>query len=439
MTIFSASRRRALVVAAAFSLAAVPTYVQAAGNYPGYDPANSPYSTYTPTGNEFVPMDTQLPGGQPPQTIGLMSYEIAGVSPALRNALVGGDFQTNPWQRGTSTSGDISNTLTYWADQWWNLGGASSAINVSRQTTTAVPGSGYVMRFARKSANANTAQICTGNTLTTNNSMRFAGQTAIFSAWLDSGALFSSAGNNIAITIAYGTGTDESAANFAAGTWTGYTVAYSGNTAVTTTKARYSVAGAIPSTATQVGVKLCYTPVGTAGATDHFQVGLAQLEAVGAQIANNTNVTQPYLNNTALTLSQYAQPSSFAFRPAQLERELAQAFFYQLTESAASNIRGTCAMSTTSIANCYVQFPVTLRAAPTMTYATGFAASASTASSSVTACTANTTSATLSTNAATTQGVLMNCASSAGFGAAGTAGFLWDGAGTGKIQASAEL
>ncbi len=433
MTTKTTNLRAALVVAAGFTLASPLAY--AAGNYPGYDPATNPYyQTYVPTGNEFVPYDTQLGQGLNPQTIGLTINQVAGIGSALRNAIVGGDFTTNPWQRGTGTSGDIANTLTYWADQWWNLGGASSAINASRQTTTAIPGTGHVLRFGRKSANADTTEICTGNVLTTANSERFQGKTAIFSLNLKAGALLSAAGNNVKLVIGYGTGTDGSATNFAGGLWTGYANAYTGNTAITTTTTRYSVAAAIPSTANQVGVKVCYTPVGTAGATDNIEIALAQLEASGATLPSTA-----YLGGTLPTLSQYAQPSSFAFRSKELEQTLAQYYFYQITEGAASVSHGMCAMSTTSIANCLIQFPVSMRVAPTMTYATGFAASASTASSSVTACTANTTTVTLSTNVPSVQNVIMDCASSAGFGAAGTAGFLWSAAGTGKIQASAEL
>lgn len=421
-------------IASAMALALIATNASAAGIYPGFDPssASADQQSYVPTGNEFTAMDTQLGQGLNPATVGMMAYEIAGVANGqFRNALVGGDFGVAPWQRGTAASADIANTLTYYADQWWNLGGASSAINVTKVTTAGeLPaGTAAVLKFQRKSGNANTAAICTGQVLTSGTSQRFQGQTAIFSAWLKAGANFSPASSNVAITIAYGTGTNESAANFASGAWTGYAAAYSANTTITTTMTRYSVAAAIPATATQVGMKICYTPVGTASTNDWFEMGNAQLEASGAAVPSGSS----------LTLSQYAQPSAFAFRHPAIELELAQHYFFQITEGATVYIRGTCAMSTTSIANCYVPFPKQLRAAPTMTYATGFSASASTASTSATACTANTTSATLTGSAASVNGVLMNCASSAGFGAAGTGGFLWDAGGTGKIIASAEL
>src|SRR6185312_8151236 len=118
---------------------------------------------------------------------------------------------------------------------------------------------------------------------------------------------------------------------------------------------------------------------------------------------------------------------AFSRRSAAVETTLQQRYYYQITESATViGVRGTCIMSTTSIANCMIRFPTTMRIAPTMTYATGFEASASTASSSATACTALTTTATLTGNAATAENVLIDCASSAGFGAAGTGGWIWD-------------
>ncbi len=192
---------------------------------------------------------------------------------------------------------------------------------------------------------------------------------------------------------------------------------------------------AIPSNATEIGVVLCFTPVGTAGTNDYIAFSGIQLTR-NSTLASIASATVGY-STAAL------QASSFDRRPFGLETLLQQRYYYQINESAtALNIRAVCGMSTTSIANCYVGFPTQMRIAPTMTYTAGFEASATVASSSATVCTALTTSATLTGNAASPNGVLVDCASSAGFGAAGTIGFLWDigtGSATGVLKASAEL
>src|ERR1700684_364214 len=45
----------------------------------------------------------------------------------FRHLIDGGDFTVNPWQRGNSFTA-IASTLTYTADRFFAVGGASSAI-----------------------------------------------------------------------------------------------------------------------------------------------------------------------------------------------------------------------------------------------------------------------------------------------------------------------
>ena len=66
-----------------------------------------------------------------------------------RNIIDGGDFTTNPWQRGTSFTG-IAGAATYTADRFFAVGGASSSISVSQVTgITAVPGFTQALQFGR--------------------------------------------------------------------------------------------------------------------------------------------------------------------------------------------------------------------------------------------------------------------------------------------------
>lgn len=310
-------------------------------------------STILPfTGSETVPADTNFSQGRTPQTVkatlGQMGTFFANFNGGYRNVLIGGDFGTNPWARGT-TSGDIANTLTYQADRWWNLGGAGSAINVTKQTGASdiFGTTSATLRFQRKAANADTTAICTGQVMESTDSYRFRGKTAVFSFTAKAGANFSAANSIVTATIAYGTGTDGSSTNFAAGSWTGYAAATATNVTLTTSFVRNTVAVAIPTTAAQIGVKICYTPVGTAGANDWFEFGQAQLEAT---------------DQSAST----AVASNFEPTWAEAEKERAQRHAWVLTEPAADVCQGAGYSSSTTVARIVIANPTTMRAAPTV-------------------------------------------------------------------------
>src|SRR5215468_11263326 len=91
-----------------------------------------------------------------------------------RNIVDGGDFTVNPWQRGTSFTG-IANTLTYTADRFFAVGGASSSISASRQSVTAVPGFSKALQFGRANGNGNTAVITLGQVIETADVIRMQG------------------------------------------------------------------------------------------------------------------------------------------------------------------------------------------------------------------------------------------------------------------------
>lgn len=309
-------------------------------------------SAYSPlTGSETFPVDTNLAQGAQPQTMSVTLAQLGaymnGVV-ATRNVLVGGDFGTNPWQRGT-TSGDIANTLTYQADAWWNLGGASSAINVSKQTgaTDVFSGTGATLRFARKASNSNTAAICMGQTVELADSTRFQGQTAVLSFTAKMGANFSATNAVMSSTIGYGTSTEDTSTNFAAGSWSGQVNSTQNNT-LTTSFVRYTQTVAIPAAATQLGVKFCYTPVGTAGANDWFEIGQVQLEA-SSQAA------------TSAVASLFEKLTSDAV----LSR--AQRRAWTLVEPAADVCQGAGYSTATTAARVVIANPVVMRAAPTVT------------------------------------------------------------------------
>ena len=320
----------------------------------------------------------------------------------FKNQIIGGDFGTNPWQRGTSFT-TISNTLTYTADRFWALGGASSSISVSRQTD-APSGFANCLRFGRADANADTAAVNLGTVLTTERSLPLQGQNCVLSFWAKAGSGFSAASGNLAVVLGTGTGSDESAANFAAGSWTGYAANLSTTQAIGTTWVRYSFPVTIPATATQVGVKFGFTPVGTAS-SDYFQIEGVQLE-----------------------IAQSVTP--FERRPASIELEMCQRFAYVIGEPASGVAIGSGMATSTTNARITIPLPVSMRAAPTTTYTIG-TLKANVAGSA-------TTISALATATANTANNLNMDATTTGL-TAGQASLLQGAGGTGSIVASAEL
>lgn len=388
------------------------------------------------TGNETIPADTNLTQGLNPASEAITTTALAGfVGGSLgtwRNALIGGDFGTNLWQRGT-TSASITTSALYTADRWWGLSGTGTAFTVIKQTGAAdilVPYAASA-RVQRTAAQTGVIPVCFGQAVTSENSTSFQSKVVEFQFRAKSGANFSAANGTVTATIAFGTGSNQSAATFAAGTWTGQTNVAAQNVNVTSSFARYSVVGTVPATATQIGVKVCYTPVGTAGVNDWVEFAGMQLDANPAAVAF-----------TGLTNSA-GSGLAFEHRSLDLERSLQLAYYFEIDESAAITPIADCGNSTTSLALCLLQFPTQMRAIPVFTgdggFTTGFAATTTTAMSALSACTSLAVSSTVASTAANANNVMLACGSSAAFGAAGTTNFLYSNNASGKIKASAEL
>ena len=318
------------------------------------------------TGNETIPADTNLPAGLNPASEAITTGQLVGTSFSAagngwRNSLIGGDFGTNLFQRGTTTTG-VANTLTYVADHWGAIGGASSSISASKQTgasdITATYGAS--LRFGRASSNTNTAAICVGQVVESSNSIRFQSQVAELVFHLLYGANYS--GGAVTASILTGTGTDEGLASMLAGTWTGY--AATAATAITgsTSWGRYSAVASAPAGVTEIGVSFCYTPSGTAGTNDWIELAGVQLD----------------VNNAAQAVTAAGVPgvqASFERRPIEVERALQQRYAYSVGEQAAGVVQSPIGntQGTTTTCTTFIPFPVTMRAAPTYTNALGAA------------------------------------------------------------------
>ncbi len=382
--------------------------------------------------------------------MGVLGAQLAGGN--YDNALIGGDFSTNLFQRGASVSLTSSTYyVKYGADRWFTWGGTSTPATMTQQTGAAdlPPGTTASYRI-NKGSLTGVLQICTSQIVESANAVRFQGQTAEFTFDALAGSTFSAASSNLQVYVSYGTGTDEGSTYMAyglnahggAGTtaWAGQTNFGPFLVPITTTWSRYGVAVPIPLTATELGVSICYTPVGTGTSTDWFEFGKAQL-VINPALTGLAGTAGAAVNATGVAGSSAAAPvKAFNRRPVALEQLLQQRYFYQLTETAAIVPIATCAVSTTSLGNCFIAFPTTMRTTPTAgSYTAGWGMTVG-AQTSVVACTANATVTSVTSTALSPQMAPVTCTSSAGFGAAGTVAWLYGGQGshTGVMSFSAE-
>lgn len=285
-----------------------------------------------------------------------------------RNIIDGGDFTTNPWQRGTSFTA-IANTLTYTADRFFAVGGAGSSISVSQVTgITAVPGFTQALQFGRGAANANTAVISLGQAIETLDAIRCQGQQVTVSFWAQAGANWSPTSGTLNVLLASGTGINQSAASMVAASWAGYSslaltpqqnispnsspgaavLTAGANIAqqITASWQRYSFTAQVPAGCTQIGLLLNATPVGTAGAADFVQIMGVQLE-IGAQ----------------------ATP--FEHRDIELELAIAQRYFFNIPEPASGVIVGAGMVAGATSEIIFIPLPVQMRTAPTVAVSAG--------------------------------------------------------------------
>lgn len=310
------------------------------------------------TGNELIPADTGLASGQSPQTVVIPTSMLAGIGQGSeRNRLRGGDFTTNLWQRGTTFTALTPTTAAYTADGWWTYSSGNTT-TITKQTGASdiILGSGAraSMRVSRPSG-TDVTPICVGQILPSTATSQFLGNNAVFSFWSMAPTTFSPQNDSIDVTLAYATAADSATVNtntdaFAKGTIAGYTVVSTVNVPQTQTFTRYSVAGLIPTTATTVGVKICFTPLASTGAsTDWFEFALAQLEAT------NTN---------------NASPGSFARRSFAAESQLQQSYSYGLVENTNVIYAGGVLCSATANALIAVPLPQ-MRGTPTVAVTAG--------------------------------------------------------------------
>lgn len=315
------------------------------------------------SGVEQWPLDTELPNGANPQSGYVTTSQLAGgilgqAGSGSGNALIGGDFGTNPWQRGTSFTG-ITNTATFTADRFWAVGGSTSSESVSKQTGAAdiTQGFGASLRFGRASTNTDILPVCVGQTLTSAQSIRFQGQTAEFVFHALAGANFSAASSNITASVFTGTGSNQSTANLIAGSWTTQATAVAGVVPISTTWNRYSVVATIPVATTQIGVEICFTPVGTAGANDWVELAGVMLDVNPGAVALSGQL------NTG-------NAKAFARLDPLEVQALVYSYYWQVNETNGVYIAPGM-VSATNVERATLVFPENMIAIPTCTFTAG--------------------------------------------------------------------
>lgn len=421
----------------------------AAGIFPGFPTATTSVGNGGAgaplVGTETMPADvpSNFSAGVMPQTELLtpdvLSMYVPKSSP--RNLIIGGDYTVNPFQRGTSQASDITNTVTYGPDQTWLVAGSSGAADWSKQTGASdiIAGFGASLRVQRKASNTDTTAICVGHVFETQHSTPLQGKQVVYSFWALAGGNFSAASKLITATIASGTGSNQSSANFQSASWTNQAsatlvagqnavfTATNGQFPISTTWTRYTVGATIPVGATQVGVKLCFTPVGTAGTNDWFELIGEQFERA-PPFAVTTN------GGVSTATGGYPVASPFEYMPADLTLERALRYLYVLNDGAATVRFATGEAISTTVGQYAIPFPEPMRVAPTTTVTT--AASFANASSTGTAVNCTTMAAIASSNTTTSGG--LSCTGAASL-TAGNASELLGQATTGQIQFSSEL
>ena len=267
---------------------------------------------------------------------------INSLQAAGKNAVINGGFDV--WQRGTSIAATATNGV-YTADRWLvSRNGAVTGATITRQTTsdtTNLPSIQYCARVSRDSGNTSTQIIRFGSPIETINSIPYAGKTVNISFYARKGANYSAASSALAFQIMSGTGTDQN--NFTVA-YTGETTVLSSSVTLTTTWQRFTASATVGATATELLARFEFTPVGTAGAADYYEITGVQLE----------------LGATATTFSR-------AGGTIQGELAACQRYFYAMSSNSTGGYSSVGVGAYYSTTNCYVTtwMPVEMRTQPT--------------------------------------------------------------------------
>lgn len=201
--------------------------------------------------------------------------------PDFSGAIDGGFLIAN-----AATSAALTTAVTYPTfDVWWAIQPTAAAGTIAQVASTNA-GSRFDMKLQRTAASVVTNTITAGQSFETADSVKYAGKTCVLTFTAKAGADFS--GATLTSTIDTGTGTDQSAANQVAGSWTGQASASQSN-ATSPGYVTYSQVVAVPSGTKQVGIRFSWTPIGVAGADDSVSITNVDFRA-GSSAATYTQL-----------------------------------------------------------------------------------------------------------------------------------------------------
>ena len=249
----------------------------------------------------------------------------------FRNVLINGDFKV--WQRGTTKAMATASGTGFIADRWTAArAGYAAGGTVSRQTAS-LDGFQYCSRVQRDSGNTSTAVVYYFQTLESVTSIPLANKPVVYSFYIRAGANFS---GSIVAKLYSGTATDQ--INYPDSAITGSATVITSTLSLTTSWQRVTLFGNVGATATQLFAGFEWTPSGTAGAADYFDI-------------------------TGVQLEQNYQATPFEQRPIGVELALCQRYFQRWNFG--SNWFALGQVYATNNAWIPMQIPTTMRVAPT--------------------------------------------------------------------------
>jgi hypothetical protein len=198
------------------------------------------------------------------------------------------------------------------------------------------------LRLQRTAANTNTSALYLSQPVETVTSIPLANKQVSFSFYARAGANFSAASSVLNVRLVTGTGTD---GNYLAATLTGQAIPLDTTATLTTSFQRFTYSVFVPSGVNQVQPVFFYTPVGTAGAADYFDV-------------------------TGVQLEQNYSSTPFEQRPIGVETTLCQRYFYQINSAISQRI-ALGFQETTTGSEVMLPIPVPMRSVPAPTFTGG--------------------------------------------------------------------
>ena len=268
-------------------------------------------------------------------------------TPSASNPILNSAMQVA--QRGTTFTAATGSTYTL--DRWQGFRGAGVQYNISQQLTsdtTNLPFIQHCARVGRPSGNTAVNAVYYAQSFETLNSRPFASKVITVSFYARKGADYSAASNALVIEVATGTGTDQ---NIISG-FTGSALVVNQTSTLTTTWQRFTYTSTtLSSSMTQLGLNFYYTPVGTAGANDYFEVTGVQID-----------------------IASFALPFRTDGTTYQQELAACQRYYQRQYPNAVTAGLGTGFADGTTVALIKIPLKVTMRIAPTALEQSGTAA-----------------------------------------------------------------